>query len=334
LPALLSLGVATPGGALLPGRLDTVLDTSNGLAQNGRDYCTPLTEPVKTPPLLNGGKCTVIVAMYGQSTSELELMRMLFPFECDIVIFDKDTKPCSFMPLSGIKQCVGLPNVGREQHTWSYYVSQNYDKLPDYLFMVPADLPAHDRAHSVQVMLNSTIFNTTRPGGLAGEGFWCIDKSAGKLCDGFATQPPMGLDVCQGCAMTQYCRGGNASSCVEPTPASPSPLGSWLQGHIGQYSPNTMNRMCHLPLCHYGVAGTTKENLLAHPKEVYESIVATLNTTVMPESIWMMEWAMSAAYGILSARKQPPCKDGPPYKDECAFAKHQPEPSPLPGPQP
>ena len=59
---------------------------------------------------------------------------------------------------------VGLPNVGREQHTWSYYVSQNYDKLPDYLFMVPADLPAHDRAHSVQLMLNSTIFNTTRPG--------------------------------------------------------------------------------------------------------------------------------------------------------------------------
>ena len=28
----------------------------------------------------------------------------------------------------------------------------------------------------------------------------------------------------------------------------------------------------------------------AHPKEVYESIVATLNQTVTPESIWFMEW--------------------------------------------
>lgn len=336
------LGAAL-SAALLPRYFDTALDTSNGLAQNGRDFCTPIEPPLTTPPLLDGGECSVIVAMYGQTKSEIELMRRLIPSQCDIILYDKDdvNEPCSIMPLSGISKCIPLPNVGREQHTWAYHVSMHYEDLPDYLFMIPADLPAHDRAHSVQVMLNSTIFNQTRPGGQTGEGFWCINKSAGKLCDGFKGQDMMNLDVCQGCTMTKYCRGGNESACVRPDPASPSPLGSWIQvytsaslcatkapppvaaasatpplppshlprtslllllllsqAHIGQYSPDTMNRMCNLQLCHYGVAATTKQNLLGHPKEVYESIVNTLNKGIMPESIWFMEWVPSAPHPL------------------------------------
>ena len=168
--------------ALIPRPFDTDLDTTNGLAQNGENFCTPLETPLGSAPHLDGGRCEVAVAAFGESSSQLELLRVLIPMACDIIVYDKGDSPCSFMPLTGFRDCIKMPNVGREQHTWSYFVSTRYDTLPDYLFMIPADLSAHDRAHSVQLMLNSTIFNTTRPGGQARHSHCLLNPSIVRSC--------------------------------------------------------------------------------------------------------------------------------------------------------
>ena len=322
LPSTLAATPAAGSNVLHPAHSIT-LDTANGLAQNGRQFCTELAEPVQREPFLgtgSSGTCEVVVAAYGQSASEYELMRMLMPPKCKITVYDKDDKPCAFMPLSGIDKCSSLPNVGREQHTWAHYARTHYGDYPDVMFFVPADLPAHDRAHSVQLMLNSTVFNSTHPGaGQTGAGFWCIDRTAGKLCDGFKEQVPTNLANCSSCAMNQYCRGGNGSSCVRPTPTVEADLQGYLQANVGTFSAHTMDRLCHLPLCHYGVIATTKENLLSHPIEVYASIEDTLNKTMTPEAIWMMEWGLGAAYGIKGAREKSACGDGYPYAPHCPF---------------
>ena len=113
-------------------------------------------QPLATPPLLGGSACAVVVAAADSTASELELVRFLFPAECEIVVFDKSASPCTFMPLTGISSCLGLPNVGREQHSYLHYVRSNYDALPEYIFFVPSALSKHSRMRGVQTMLNES----------------------------------------------------------------------------------------------------------------------------------------------------------------------------------
>jgi len=312
--------------------------TANGLKANGEEYCTALVPPVEREPYLGASQgpksCTVVVAAYGQDASDYELLLVLVPPVCKVVVYDKDDNAtaCSFMPFAGIDECIVLPNTGREQHTWAYYVRTNYHQLPDVAFFIPADIRAHDRAHNIQLMLNSTVYNETSPGGGIvgphGGGFWCINATAGKKCDGFPRQPPMPLSTCGNCSFPIYCRGvggkkATAEDCMRTDPTEQPTMQLYMEANVGNLSPHTMDRLCHLPLCHYGVAATTRENLLGHPKQVYANIEATLNQTVTPEAIWMMEWGMAVVYGIAGARAQPACTPGYPYPTECAFDKHK-----------
>jgi len=333
-----------------PSRHDLVFDTANGLKANGKSFCTQLVPPVEREPHLGSGPgpktCTVVVAAYGQTSSEYALLLLLVPPVCKVVVYDKDDPKtaCGFMPMAGVDQCIVLPNVGREQHTWAYYVRTHYGALPDVAFFIPADLPAHDRAHNVQLMLNSTVYNETAAGGgivgPGGGGFWCINQTAGKACDGFPTQDPMPLSENANCSFPVYCRGAGgkdvgAADCQRTEPTEEPTLQLYMQANVGRASPHTMDRLCYLPLCHYGVAATTRHNLLSHPVEVFANIEATLNQSVTPEAIWMMEWGMAVAYGIGGARTQAACDPGYPYPATCRATEksHKAEPSPSPKPE-
>ena len=117
---------------------------------------TPPLQPLTTAPLLNDGKCVVVVAAEDQTASDLELVRFLFPAACEVAIIDKAATPCAFMPLQGITSCIGLPNVGREQHSYLHYIRSNYNALPEYIFFIPSVLTKHSRVRAVQTMLNES----------------------------------------------------------------------------------------------------------------------------------------------------------------------------------
>mmetsp|Transcript_20879 Transcript_20879/g.36829 ORF Transcript_20879/g.36829 Transcript_20879/m.36829 type:complete len:339 (+) Transcript_20879:31-1047(+) len=321
---------ATELSQLLPQEQPPVLAVATALAPNGNKFCTRLETPVDAPPYLGTGAnptCVAVVAAYAQTKEELILLRLLIPPACSIVVYDKtDDAPCGFMPLAGVNHCISLPNVGREQHTFSHFVRTHYWTLPDVMFFTPADIAAHDRAHQIQLMLNSTVFNTTVPGGgiigHRGGGFWCINASAGRACDGFAYQPPLPLSVCGNCSFTKYCRGGSTTECITPDPTAQPSLQTYFHANVGALSPSTMEHLCQLPLCHYGVAATTRENLLVHPKEVYANIEASLNQSVTGEAIWMMEWGMALVYGMGGAINMDKCHPGYPYPEKCDFQHH------------
>jgi len=122
------------------------------------------------------------------------------------------------------------------------------------------------------------------------------------------------LDNATNCSFPNYCRDGNKSECTPTTPASPSTLAAWLDVHAG---PSSLDALCHLPVCHFGIAVTTRDNLLAHPISTYRSINASFSSLPAPgEEDFFMEWAMSAVYGALSAGGEK-CADGPPYPPRC-----------------
>jgi len=81
----------------------------------------------------------------------------------------------------------------------------------------------------------------------------------------------------------------------------PGRLGPWLRRFVDQTeTPHPVSdRLCNLPACHFGIATTTGNNLRAHPRSVYENILATLSADELPEAVFYMEWAMSAVYGAL-----------------------------------
>ena len=64
----------------------------------------------------------------------------------------------------------------------------------------------------------------------------------------------------------------------------------------GKCAPATRLRLARLARrCHYGVAATTRENLLAHPVEVYSGIELALNSSSMDEATFYMEWVRARA---------------------------------------
>jgi len=269
---------------------------------------------MESPPMLNDEDCTVVVAAHAPNASTLALVRFLFPSECEIEVFDKATPACKFMPLAGISSCVSLPNVGKEQHTYAYYVRSTYDALPKYIFFVPGVLDKHARVHSIQVMLNETIFSNERPGGMGGHGFWCINQTS--VCDSlsYAVQLPMRLSNCGACQITSYPEGNRTVNFEDPgLAAMPHTLLPWLQQHVDRFTNGTMDRLCHMPLCHYGVAATTRENLRAHPAEVYADIEGVLGAAYFNEPTMYMEWAMAPTFGTLMGSGGTSCAGAPLY---------------------
>eukprot|EP00966_Prymnesium_polylepis_P328729 7384501-Prymnesium_polylepis.2 len=92
----------------------------------------------------------------------------------------------------------------------------------------------------------------------------------------------------------------------------PHTLLPWLQQRVDRFTNGTMDRLCHMPLCHYGVAATTRENLRAHPAEVYADIEGVLGAAYFNEPTMYMEWVR------VSQERYDLSTPGP----ACFFAKH------------
>lgn len=107
----------------------------------------------------------------------------------------------------------------------------------------------------------------------------------------------------------RYTRGRTADrhAGVPVPPALPSTLGPWLRAHL----PGAPDASCHLPMCRFGVATTTRANVHAHPREVWDGLATTLDVGRQPtgEGGFFCEWGMGALYGALAGRARGPCGD-------------------------
>jgi len=80
------------------------------------------------------------------------------------------------------------------------------------------------------------------------------------------------------------------------TPDLHEPLHNWLT----YYMPYAEEAALNAHTCHYLAVGTTKENLLYHPKSTYESILQDLGANNNPEAGFFAEWSAHVLFGAKS----------------------------------
>lgn len=230
--------------------------------------------------------CHAVISHFSDNSTRfpfsfLDEIRTVVPPGCDIFVYDKsEQQPCAGTPAD--VPCEALVNVGREQHTYAHHIVRHYDALPSVLILTPSDVSRHNRRSTLRSMIAST-----RSSGA----FECHTHHCA-------------LDWFGSCDFPAYTSG--------PTvPASPSRLGPWLRATIdgaGSTLP-VAQLLCGLPACHWGIATTTRDQLRAHPRAVYERVAHALTVGNLPEASFYMEWAMSAVYGAASARTHAACPE-------------------------
>ena len=75
--------------------------------------------------VIDGPKPTVVVSRFNEDVAWI----MEKKDEFDVVVFNKG---------SSLENCISLPNLGRESHTYVHYIIQNYSKLPELVVFVQA----------------------------------------------------------------------------------------------------------------------------------------------------------------------------------------------------
>jgi hypothetical protein len=245
------------------------------------------TEPART------SACDAVVAHHDAvtPTTWLDNVRHVVPAHCRIIIYDKSPSPCSFMPSERINTCLPLPNVGHNVHTYAFYAATRYDRIPRSVILMPSQMGRYHRGQLLRRMINDTH---ARPR------FACVTdqlRPSTERSDGTACA----LDRYASCRMRCY---RNCSSeprhQVLPTPSRPHGLAAWLEATVGSH---VLPLLCHYPACHFAHATTTRADVHAHPRRVYEDVVRQLGRDRLPEAAFFVEWSMSAIFGARSARE-------------------------------
>lgn len=243
------------------------------------------------------GGCDAVIAHYSSNVSRaaqyLNGVRAAVPTGCRIVVYDKSEQPCKFMPFDRVTWCNPLRNVGREQHTFAHHIAQNYESLPAQLLLLTSDLRRYRRSFIVQDMLSAAR---------GGAKFACGTHYYGTAANK-DVQPWCHLDRYGSCRQTRYPDHGQV---VDVQQASVGGLTRWLAAFVDPHgSSRVTDRLCNLPVCHYGLIFTTRDNLLMHPQTTYRNVAEQLSHSSLPEEAFYMEWAAAALYGVQSG--EPTC---------------------------
>ena len=268
------------------------------------------------PPQL-GSTCHAVVAHYSSNATQglayLELVQRALPTECRIVVYDKSESPCTFMDATHahprFAECHTLNNTGREGHTFAHHIARNYGALPAWLILLTSSLSRHSRSVRLQRMVDATIRSESPLRRDLGAGFVCYTRGMDVRADD--RQRVCHLDRFVNCRMPCYSPQGpggcydpsSTNPAVRPAPASAG-LGPWLREHVDATS-SLGERLCHMEVCQYGIAITTRENLLAHPRSVYEDVEREMSRDIFPETIFYTEWGAAPIFGALWARSLP-----------------------------
>lgn len=242
--------------------------------------------------------CEVVVST--QEMQGVSHVRANVPSRCRVTVYDKAEDPqlacynnsAALMPPNTF--CRYRRNVGREFETYLNHVLSEYDALPDRLYMTTGQLSRHGRSLAFQNMILSTVLQDEMPTPAAPDDFWCIRQM--RLCEGFSDKPLQNLSQYQSYGMLEYV-GSN------PTPAAFRPLGPFVLNRIGSQA---CQRTCTTGVCHYGMLMTTRENIHAHPRSVYASMMRDFPRDAnSPEAGFFLEMMAELAFGYRVSANHP-----------------------------
>jgi hypothetical protein len=157
---------------------------------------------------------------------------------------------------------ISLPNRGREQHTYTHHVSENYDDLSDVVIFTPANI--RHRASTREGTLRSTSGSD--------EGFICAP--------GHGTFE----ELKQWKHPTKY-----ENRTLDP--AEPRGVEEWSKAHIGRYAKDPQTKACR-----HGTFITSRELIHTVPQEVFLNVTQELDEKE-PEAGHYMERLVPVLFG-------------------------------------
>ena len=164
-----------------------------------------------------------------------------------------------------------LPNVGRCDHTFLYYIINEYDRLPDLSIFLPASsMDEHKKQKALYIIQNAISSRDT-------------------VLHGF----PSSFEHIKDFQLDEWVATNTENQRHNPQskllPASPRPMGKWFEHHIGLDRP--------IPVfTYYSIFAVHKRHILQHPKSYYENILTTVDHHHNPEAGHYIERSYSAIF--------------------------------------
>lgn len=143
-------------------------------------------------------------------------------------------------------ECIHLPNVGRESHTYMKYIVDNYDSLPDVTMFTAASF----RKHRVRVYKFNMVYANHMQSKMLGY-------------YGFTQKSYEHYDF----ELKLYTNDDNITK--ELIPAKISPLGKWFEKYIHE----DFTKSFRDGISFNSIFAASKEGILNHPKSKYEELL-------------------------------------------------------------
>jgi hypothetical protein len=170
-----------------------------------------------------------LIADCNNASEIVELQKICQEKDIQMIVYDK----CNFgKNVPPEIYCRPLKNVGREQGTYTYFMMQYYNYLPNDIYLIPGNIHKHHRIDRINDMLKDD--NYLGP---------CNTLS------GDLTKPDFILDNYDG---------------VRLEPASVRPFKAWYEKFVGIWDENKMSP------CWTGIMHTKRDRIKKHTQNYYE----------------------------------------------------------------
>jgi len=203
----------------------------------------------------------IILADCGDTDDILTVNTLAKKYGYKLIIYDK-CKFCSHIPKDSNIFCRPLRNVGREQHTLTYFVLTYYDNLPDDIIFTPTNFKKHPSRYEklLQMLENNDTYNT-----------YCYNYS---MSD--ETLRNFTLDKYEGNIMIK---------------ADKRPFSKWYNFYIKDWKNDGF-----INACFSGIIRTTKSKILNHSKNLYFNLYTQLSKDNNTETAHYMERSMGDVF--------------------------------------
>ena len=163
---------------------------------------------------------------------------------------------------TNVKQIINIENVGKNDHTFLYHVTKNYDNLPNIMVFFPGSLNMVFKKKKAEKILNNIIKSNYSKAYFIGE----YHNELKKHFDNFKLDNWTTSDNNNLLLNNEYA----LKKCVF------RPYGKWYTNFFGNASAHWST--------YWGIFSVDKRDIVQHPIERYQRLLQTVNTSSNPEA--------------------------------------------------
>jgi hypothetical protein len=192
-------------------------------------------------------KIKVVVAYYNEDLSWLKYLRK----ECcidDILLISKKHKHHPEY------ETVSLPNVGKESHSFMWYIVNNYENLPENVFFCQGGITSNEMKYLKFMYVVNNLSNVNRNGVIALPGQLSFRYGAFDYdfkIDEWTSSNPL-----------------NENFTRKLVPSKVRPFGKWYTTFIT----DDLTKISKYGVSYNGIFCTTRDSILRFPKRIYEEL--------------------------------------------------------------